>query len=86
MDSIADNILEYQNSIQKINGRIKELNKLIHESGDSESAELNERRYKLYKMVWEMEQDIRDMKEYQKEAGRNRGGSNQNLCAHSQAG
>jgi len=63
MDSITQNIQEYEESARKINSRIQELHRLIQETG-GEAADLNERRYALYKMLWELEEGIREMKEY----------------------
>jgi chromosome segregation ATPase len=64
MDSIRDNIQEYEKSAASLNTRIRELNTKLAHAGEAEAATLNERRYALYKMMWEVQQDIRELREY----------------------
>ncbi|MCL2056874.1 MAG: hypothetical protein FWH02_06625 [Oscillospiraceae bacterium] len=69
MNSIEQNITEYEQSADKLNSRIQELNRQIQKAGEYESAELNERRYALYKMMWEIQASVRELKEYIRSSG-----------------
>ena len=56
---------EYKHSLELLQNRIAELNKKIKEGhADSENILLSERRYRLYREVWELESDMRQINEY----------------------
>ena len=56
---------EYKHSLELLQNRIAELNKKITEGhADSENILLSERRYRLYREVWELESDMRQINEY----------------------
>ena len=57
----------YQESINGIQGRIEELNVQINSNQAGGGEELNrlvERRYRCYQQVWELQEDLRSIREY----------------------
>lgn len=67
MEDLKKTLESYEESCGKLRGRISELHRKIAAARESERAALSKRRYQLYTMLWEMEQTMRDLREYLEE-------------------
>lgn len=66
MTTIQENIKQYRESCEHMEKRINELNRKIAQSSPcAASAEMSQRRMRLYYQLWDMSHALQSLEEYQ---------------------